>query len=152
MTRPPHHPRRRPSSPPPPIDNTDPVPVDGPEFAQPHPTPDPRQFRIPHPSDAQAYEQIDALNRAHRLGPMPFPAPRGLPEPRLTLTQVLGPNGDDVVKRVTQTGRTRIPLDRRHRVDKRAGKSIAGRRQDDGRLRGGGFGQHSPTSSSTLAT
>ncbi len=35
---------------------------------------------------------------------MPFPAPRGLPEPRLTLTQVLGPNGDDVVKRVTQTG------------------------------------------------
>jgi hypothetical protein len=36
---------------------------------------------------------------------MPFPAPRGLPEPRLTLAQVLGPQGDDLVKRVTQTGR-----------------------------------------------
>ncbi|HXZ14837.1 MAG TPA: hypothetical protein VEH77_02480, partial [Roseiarcus sp.] len=70
MARPPHHPRRRPSSPPPPpVDNKDPVTVDGPVFAQPQPTSDPKSFRIPHPSDSQAYAAIDALNRAHRLGP-----------------------------------------------------------------------------------
>ena len=106
MARPPHHHRRRPSSPPPPpFDNKDPVTVDGPGFAQPQPTPDPKSFRIPHPSDSQAYAQIDALNRAHRLGPMPFPAPRDLPEPTLTLAQILGDDGDDVIKQITKAGR-----------------------------------------------
>jgi calcineurin-like phosphoesterase family protein len=61
-----------------------------PVFAQPEPTPDPTLFRIRHASDAPAYKRIDELNREHRIAPLPFPAPRGLPEPRLTLTQVLG--------------------------------------------------------------
>jgi hypothetical protein len=109
MTRPPHHRRRRQTTPPPPPtggsngDNSDPAPTDKPVFAQPQPTPDPTQFRIPHPSDAQAYAEIDALNRDHKLGPLP--SPRGLPEPRLTLAEVLGPSGDDVIKKITETGR-----------------------------------------------
>ncbi len=106
MARPPHHPRRRSTPPtsPPPVDNVDPIPADEPEFAQPQPTPDPTDFRVPHPSDSPAYAQIDALNRAHKLGPLPFPAPRGLPEPTLTLAQVLGGKGDDVIKCITDEG------------------------------------------------
>jgi hypothetical protein len=106
MTRPPHHPRRRQQPPDAPnTDNSDPVPTEGPVFAQPQPTPDPTQFRVPHPSDLQAYAEIDALNRAHKLGPLPFPPPRGLPEPRLTLAEVLGAKGEDVIKEITAAGR-----------------------------------------------
>jgi hypothetical protein len=61
-----------------------------PVFAQPEPTPDPTLFRVRHASDAPAYRRIDELNREHRIVPLPFPAPRGVPEPRLTLTEVLG--------------------------------------------------------------
>ena len=61
-----------------------------PVFAQPEPTPDPTLFRVRHPSDAPAYKIIDELNREHKIAPLPFPPPRGLPEPRLTLTEVLG--------------------------------------------------------------
>ena len=61
-----------------------------PVFAQPEPTADPTLFRVRHPSDADAYRRIDELNREHRIAPLPFPPPRGLPEPRLTLTEVLG--------------------------------------------------------------
>jgi hypothetical protein len=61
-----------------------------PVFAQPEPTPDPTLFRVRHASDAPAYKVIDELNREHKIAPLPFPPPRGLPEPRLTLTQVLG--------------------------------------------------------------
>jgi len=61
-----------------------------PVFAEPQPTPDPTVFRVRHPSDAPAYKVIEELNREHRIAPLPFPPPRGLPEPRLTLEQVLG--------------------------------------------------------------
>jgi hypothetical protein len=61
-----------------------------PVFAQPEPTADPKKFRIKHASDKDAYASIDALNRAHKLKAMAFPAPRGLPEPKLTFEQVLG--------------------------------------------------------------
>lgn len=61
-----------------------------PVFAQPEPTPDPALFRVKHASDTAAYQEIDALNRAHKIAPLPFPPPRGLPEPRLTLAQVFG--------------------------------------------------------------
>jgi hypothetical protein len=60
-------------------DNSDPVSTEGPVFAQPQPTPDPTQFRVRHPSDAQAYAQIDALNRTH------------------------GAKGEDVIKEITET-------------------------------------------------
>jgi hypothetical protein len=61
-----------------------------PVFAQPQPTPDPGTFRIRHPSDSDAYRLIDELNAEHRLHALPFPPPRGVPEPRLTLAQVFG--------------------------------------------------------------
>jgi Calcineurin-like phosphoesterase/Iron/zinc purple acid phosphatase-like protein C len=61
-----------------------------PVFAQPEATADPTKFRIKHPSDDTAYKGIDELNREHKIHPLPFPPPRGLPEPRLTLQQVFG--------------------------------------------------------------
>ncbi len=108
MTRAPHHrkPKSAPApSAPPPIDNSDSTPVDGPVFGQPAPTADPEEFRVPHPSDNAAYAQIDALNAAHKLNPLPFPAPRDLPEPRLTLAQIFGKNGDAIAKRIEASGR-----------------------------------------------
>ncbi|MBV9538532.1 MAG: metallophosphoesterase [Acidisphaera sp.] len=73
-------------------------------FAQPRPTPDPTKFRVPHPSDSAAYRTIDELNREHKLAPLPFPPPRDLPEPRLTLEQVLGAEGPQVVAEIEQAG------------------------------------------------
>jgi hypothetical protein len=61
-----------------------------PVFAQPAPTADPTTFRVPHPSDGKAYKLINALNREHKIAPLPFPPPRGGAEPQLTLQQVLG--------------------------------------------------------------
>jgi hypothetical protein len=102
------------------IDNTGATTLNHPVFAQPEPTPDPTKFEIKHPSDGPAYKQIDALNREHKLEPLPFPAPRGLPEPRLTLASVLGnneaslqrqlgTNGQIVFHAVGDTGSTRGP-------------------------------------------
>jgi hypothetical protein len=74
-------------------DEMEPVELGQPVFAQPRPTPDPTSFLIRHGSNKGAYKTIDALNREHRLKPMPFPNPRGFsdsqPEPVLTLDQVL---------------------------------------------------------------
>jgi len=61
-----------------------------PVFAQPNPTEDPTTFHIPHASDGASYKVIDQLNLEHKLHALPFPAPRGGAEPRLTLAQVLG--------------------------------------------------------------
>ena len=65
-----------------PVDNAGPVDVDQPVFVQPAPTPDPTKFVVRHPSDDPAYMKIDELNRDHKVAPIPFPAPRGLPEPK----------------------------------------------------------------------
>jgi hypothetical protein len=74
-----------------------------PAFAQPEPTADPTVFRIKHGSDTAAYNQIDALNRAHKIQPLPFPAPRGGAEPTLSLADVLG--GDTAaVDKITAAG------------------------------------------------
>jgi hypothetical protein len=67
-----------------------------PVFAQAEPTPDPTLFRVRHASDTPAYKLIDELNREHKIAPLPFPAPRGVPEPRLTLTEVLGGNASSI--------------------------------------------------------
>ena len=72
-----------------------------PVFAQPQPTADPSSFRIKHPSDAPVYKEIDQLNREHQISPLPFPAPRGGVEPRLTLQQVFGGSStatDSIIK------------------------------------------------------
>ena len=67
-----------------------------PVFAQPEPTEDPTTFRVRHPSDDPIYKQIDELNREHLIHSLPFPAPRGGVEPRLTLEQVLGGNSNAI--------------------------------------------------------
>lgn len=101
----------------------------GPVFAQPEPTADPAVFKIKHPSDAPAYRAIDRLNSEHRLGPTPFPRPRGRgPEPRLTLREVFGDRADlieAIVQRRQITfhatgdcGNTRGPKTQDHVIDK----------------------------------
>jgi Calcineurin-like phosphoesterase len=72
------------------IENTGTSGLDKPVFAQPQPMPDPTKFEVKHPSDNPVYKQIDELNREHKIAPLPFPAPRGLPEPTLSLAAVLG--------------------------------------------------------------
>jgi hypothetical protein len=82
---------------------TSPRTVGHPVFAQPEPTADPTTFRVKHGSDAAAYKAIDELNKEHKIFPLPFPAPRGGVEPRLSLQDVLG--GDAAaVQRITKSG------------------------------------------------
>jgi Calcineurin-like phosphoesterase len=80
-----------------------PRPAGGPAFAQPEPTEDPSTFKVKHPSDAAAYKKIKELNRLHEIHPLPFPAPRGGAEPRLTLEQVFGSNTKPI-KKITSEG------------------------------------------------
>ncbi len=111
--------RRAEDAPSGPRSSTEPSAVGGPVFAQPEPTSDPTRFAVRHASDRQAYREIDALNREHRLVPMSFPAPRGGVEPRLTLADVLGGDqetiaaiesaGRMVFHTVGDTGSTRGP-------------------------------------------
>jgi hypothetical protein len=63
--------------------------LDGPSYAQPQPTADPTTFIVKHGSDAAAYKEIDELNAEHKIAALPFPAPRGGAEPRLTFDQVV---------------------------------------------------------------
>src|SRR5580700_1546805 len=74
-----------------------------PVFAQAEPTPDPTLFRVRHASDTPAYKLIDELNREHKIAPLPFPPPRGVPEPRLTLTDVLGGNAS-IINAIIRNG------------------------------------------------
>ncbi len=120
MSRAPHHRKPKPAPKSEPSGNTGPTAMDHPVFAQPQPTADPTKFAVTHPSDNPAYKQIDALNKAHKLAAIPFPPPRGLPEPRLTLAAVLGEtdaalqhrlgaNGQIVFHATGDTGSTRGP-------------------------------------------
>jgi hypothetical protein len=103
MTRKPQ--ARKPKAPPQSelINNTGMTVVSHPVFGQPQPTADPTKFEIKHPSDDPAYKRIDELNREHKLTPLPFPAPRDLPEPRLTLAAVLGENEASVQRRMVRS-------------------------------------------------
>jgi hypothetical protein len=102
-----------------------------PVFSQPEPTPDPTVFRVKHPSDATAYKEIDKLNAEHKLLPLPFPAPRGGVEPRLTLEQVFGgnrraiknivANGQIVFHATGDCGSTRGPQSQNEVADKMVG-------------------------------
>lgn len=74
-----------------------------PVFSQPEPTADPTIFKVKHPSDGPAYQEIDVLNKEHKIFPMPFPAPRGGREPVLTLEQVFGGNSA-AIQRITGAG------------------------------------------------
>jgi len=96
--------RRRPPSSPDQPSAQAPEEIGHPVFAQPRPTPDPARFEVPHPPDTAAYRRIDELNREHKLFPLPFPVPRGGPEPRLTLAETLGPDGAKAVELITAAG------------------------------------------------
>jgi hypothetical protein len=104
MTRAPHSRKPKPQPQTERVDNNDPTALGHPVFAQPQPTPDPSKFVIRHPSDDPAYKQIDALNREHKLAPMPFPAPRDLPEPQVTLAAILGASGHAAAQKITAAG------------------------------------------------
>src|SRR3984957_13239914 len=99
-----HMPRKPRAGKPQDVTGSEPRVLGRPVFAQPQPTPDPKEFEIKHPSDNPAYKQIDALNREHKLAPLHFPAPRDLPEPRLTLAAVLGENETTLQKRLAANG------------------------------------------------
>jgi hypothetical protein len=88
------------------IDNTGVTELDKPVFAQPEPTEDPKKFEVKHPSDGAAYKQIDALNKEHKIAPLPFPEPRGAPqeEPVLTLAAALGTDANALQKKLTANG------------------------------------------------
>lgn len=125
-----HHPKKpKTQSAAAPVDNVGTTPLAGPVFAQPEPTPDPTQFEVRHPSDNPAYKKIDELNRQHKIAPLPFPPPRGVPEPVLTLAAVLGKQpaaleqqikqlGQLVFHAVGDTGNTRGPKDQNLVADK----------------------------------
>ena len=81
--------------------------VGKPSFAQAAPTPDPTIFEVKHASDNEAYKEIDQLNKEHKIKPLPFHPPRGLPEPILTLQQVLG-DVDDAPPGVSDTAKQSI--------------------------------------------
>jgi hypothetical protein len=74
-----------------------------PVFAQPEATEDPNVFRVKHASDTAAYKEIDALNKEHKIAPLPFPSPRGGVEPQLTLEEVLG-GQSTVIQEITASG------------------------------------------------
>ena len=125
---------RKPKAPPAsePVDNVGTTELDQPVFAQPKPTPDPVKFEIKHPTDNAIYKQIDQLNREHKITPLPFPAPRGLPEPRLSLAEVLDTKADALEEKITKqkqlvfhsvgdTGSTRGPQDQNQVADKMVG-------------------------------
>jgi Calcineurin-like phosphoesterase len=122
---------RKPKAPPAtdPIDNVGTTELEAPVFSQPAPTPDPVQFEVKHPSDNPIYKQIDALNREHKLTTIPFPPPRDLPEPKLSLAAVLNipqadldsqirKNGQLVFHSTGDTGNTRGPTDQNLVADK----------------------------------
>jgi hypothetical protein len=129
MARKPH--TRKPKAPPQSeeMDNVGATTLDRPVFAQPEPTPDPTKFEVKHPSDNPAYKEIDKLNAEHKLATLAFPAPRGLPEPKLTLAEVLNVseaslqsqvegNGQLVFHSTGDTGSTRGPKDQNLVADK----------------------------------
>ena len=81
-----------------------------------------------HPT-IRPIKKFDQLNAAHKLKALPFPAPRGLPEPQLSLADILGASADSVNHLVKQkgqlvfhatgdTGNTRGPGDQNLVADK----------------------------------
>jgi Calcineurin-like phosphoesterase len=80
------------------------TPVSGPVFAEPSVTPDPSKYKVPHASDSQAYGEMDALIKASKFLPLPFPS-AGVAEPVLTLAAALGSGGASTVAKIQQNGR-----------------------------------------------
>jgi hypothetical protein len=80
------------------------IPTGTPVFAEPHPSPDPTKYSVPHASDTAAYSEMDALIKASKFLPIAFPAVAGVSEPVLTLQDALGPTGPATVAKIQQAG------------------------------------------------
>jgi hypothetical protein len=79
-----------------------PQPVfDEPTFSEGKPTPDPTRFKIPHPSDAQLYAQIQALLYEDVVG---FPLSRAAPADLYELATAWGPHGPEVTQTIQSAG------------------------------------------------
>ncbi len=77
---------------------------DEPVFTEGRPTPDPTRFKVPHPSDARLYEQIQQLLYEDVVG---FPRSRAPANALYSLETVWGPHGPEVVQpEVVQTIRS----------------------------------------------
>ena len=63
------------------------------------------EVNVPHASDSQAYGEMDALIRANKFLPLPFPAVPGVTEPILTLADALGSSGPAAISKIQQDGR-----------------------------------------------
>jgi hypothetical protein len=80
------------------------IPAGTPIYAEPRPTPDPTKYTVPHASDTAAYNEMDALVKASKFLPLPFPAVPGVAEPVLTLADALGPAGPATAAAIQKAG------------------------------------------------
>jgi hypothetical protein len=79
-----------------------PQPIFGePVFGEDVPSPDPSDFRNPHASDNQQYQQLGDLLVKSAVG---FEPSRGKPGDLFTLASALGPQGADTVKQIEKSG------------------------------------------------
>jgi len=101
--------------------------TNGPRFAEPTTTPDPKKFSVKHGSDKEAYSILDQMKG--KLRPRPFPVVTGVDEPVLKLADALGPKGTAIVAQIASakqlvfhalgdTGNTRGPVDQSLVADK----------------------------------
>jgi len=81
------------------------VTVGNPVFNEPSVTPDPLKFKEPHASDSAAYKEMDALIKAHKFQPLPFPVVPNVDEPVLTLAAALGSGGTATAAKIEKAGR-----------------------------------------------
>jgi hypothetical protein len=105
------------------------VPAGTPIFAEPTVAPDPTKYKTPHASDTAAYAEMDALIKASKFLPLPFPAVPNVSEPILTLSAALGSAGAAAIAKIQaggqivfhaagDTGATRGPKTENTVVDK----------------------------------
>ncbi len=80
------------------------IPAGTPIFNDPHPSPDPTKYTVPHASDTAAYNEMDALIKASKFLPIAFPSINGVDEPILTLADALGATGPATVSAIQQAG------------------------------------------------
>ena len=74
------------------------APVFGePVFNEGVPTPDPTQFKTPHPSDSKLYKQIQSLLTKDTVN---FPAASGKPGDLYELQQAWGPHGAEIIQNI----------------------------------------------------
>ena len=72
-----------------------------PVFSEGNPTPDPNQFKQPHPSDTQQYKAIQNLLKKDVVG---FSSSRAKPGDLFALADALGPHGPEVVQGIQKNG------------------------------------------------